>query len=103
MDEDIYNLHLDYLILAQKLVLAGMEHKAMFSLGLTQEAVAILKKLPSYQLKNIARKEILSFTPRFSAANWSSYLHNEKIAPDQDATEIRAREFLKLMPSPNTK
>lgn len=103
MDEDIYNLHLDYLILAQELVLAGMEQKAMFSLGLTQEAVVILKKLPSHQLKNIARKEIVSFTPRFNAANWSSYLQNEKIAPDQDASEMRAREFLRLMPSPNTK
>lgn len=102
MDEDIYNLHLDYLILAQEMVLSGFEQKAMFSLGLTAEAVSILKKLPSHQLKNIARKEILSFTPRFNAVNWNCYLKSET-TPIQDASEARAREFLRLLPSINTK
>jgi hypothetical protein len=103
MDEDIYNLNLDYLILAQALVLAGMEQKAIFSLGLTQDAIAILKKIPAHQLKHIARKEIVSFTPRFNAANWSNYLHHENVVSDHEAPDVRAREFLRLMPNPNTK
>lgn len=103
MDENIYNLHLDYLILAHEMVLAGLEQKAMFSLGLTPEAVAILKKMPSNKLKEIARSEFVSFVPRFNAGNWSKYLENGNTSEDKshqeiDATDSRARELLLFFP-----
>jgi hypothetical protein len=103
MDENIYNLHLDYLILAQEMVLAGLEQKAMFSLGLTPEAVAILKKMPSNKLKEIARSEFVSFMPRFNAGNWSKYLQNDNINNDNshqalESTDSHARELLMFIP-----
>ena len=41
MDENIYNLNLDYLILAHELIQSGRIQQAMVSLGLTPEAVNI--------------------------------------------------------------
>ena len=41
MDDNIYNLNLDYLILAHELIQSGRIQQAMVSLGLTPEAVNI--------------------------------------------------------------
>ena len=97
MEESLYQLQLDYLMLAREMVLAGQEQKALFSLGLTPEAVAILKKLPVQKIREIARRECVAFTPRFNASYWSRYLLSEQPADDKQACDYQARDLLMLM------
>ena len=63
MDENLYKLNLDYLIVAQSLIFSDSEQKAMFCLGLTTEAVSLLRKMPLAQLKSLARSDCLTFVP----------------------------------------
>lgn len=97
MEESLYQLQLDYLMLAREMVLGGQEQKAMFSLGLTPEAVGILKKLPAQKIREIAQRECLAFTPRFNASYWSSYLLSEQPADDKQACDYQARDLLMLI------
>ncbi|WP_445368863.1 flagellar transcriptional regulator FlhD [Methylomonas sp. BW4-1] len=97
MEESLYQLQLDYLMLAREMVLGGQEQKAMFSLGLTPEAVAILKKLPAQKVREIAQRECVAFTPRFNASYWSCYLLSEQPADDKLACEYQARDLLILI------
>jgi flagellar transcriptional activator FlhD len=92
MDENIYNLNLDYLILAHELIQSGRKQQAMVSLGLTSEAVTILAKMPVDQLKVLARSDVLSFAPRFSVHSWRTFLRNEPMVSEpfeQHALRLR--------------
>ena len=62
MEDSLYHLQLDYLMLAREMVLSGQEEQAMFSLGLTPEALGILKKLQVQQIREIALRETLSIS-----------------------------------------
>lgn len=96
MDENLYNLNLDYLILAHEMIQSGQEQKAMFSLGLSSEAVSILRELPAKQLKEIAGSEYICFTPRFNVGNWRKFLTEN---PSNESQEDRARRLLMFLPT----
>lgn len=95
MDENIYNLNLDYLILAHELIQSGRKQQAMVSLGLTPEAVTILAKMPVDQLKVLARSDVLSFAPRFPVNSWRTFLRNEPMVSEPfEQRALRLRMFL---------
>lgn len=95
MDENIYNLNLDYLILAHALIQSGRKQHAMVSLGLTPEAVTILAKMPVDQLKMLARSDLLSFAPRFHVNSWRTFLRNEPTVSEPfEQRALRLRMFL---------
>ncbi len=97
MDENLNNLNLEYLIVAQALVLSENEQKAMFCLGLTPEAVSLLRTMPLAQLKMLARSDYLTFIPRFNLHKWAEFLRPESSEP---ATSYqRARDLLMFLPS----
>ena len=98
MDENLYKLNLDYLIVAQSLIFSESEQKAMFCLGLTTEAVSLLRKMPLEQLKSLARSDCLTFVPRFNAHKWSKFLDAQK-TEDPDALAVRTVELLTLLSS----
>jgi hypothetical protein len=97
MEDSLYHLQLDYLLLAREMVLSGQEEQAMFSLGLTPEAVSILKKLQVQQIREIAQRECMAFTPRFNASYWSRYLQADQSAHEGDACDSQARDLLILL------
>ncbi|WP_020482760.1 flagellar transcriptional regulator FlhD [Methylomonas sp. MK1] len=96
MDENLYKLNLDYLIVAQSLIFSGSEQKAMFCLGLTNEAVSLLRKMPLAQLKSLARSDCLTFVPRFNPHKWSKFLNVEK-NEDPNALDARTIDLLMLL------
>lgn len=98
MDENLYKLNLDYLIVAQSLIFSESEQKAMYCLGLTTEAVSLIRKMPLEQLKNLARSDCLTFVPRFNAHKWSKFLNVQK-TEDPDALDARTVELLTLLSS----
>lgn len=95
MNGNLYNLNLEYLIVAQTLILSGSEQKAMFCLGLTPEAISLLRTMPLAQLKTLARAEYLSFIPRFNPHQWSEFLQEKK--PQPDTIDEQARELLMIL------
>lgn len=97
MEDSLYHLQLDYLLLAREMVLSGQEEQAMFSLGLTPEAVGILKKLHVQQIREIARRECLAFTPRFNASFWGRYLQVDQSVHEGDTCDSQARDLLILL------
>jgi hypothetical protein len=96
MDENLYNLNIQYLLVAQNLILAEGDHKAMFCLGLSPEAVTELKKMTIKQLKQLARSDLMLFTPRFNPSNWEVFLQSDK--SDSDSFEAIARHLLMFLP-----
>lgn len=101
MDDNIYNLNLDYLILAHALIQSGRKQQAMVSLGLTPEAVNILSELPTDQLKALARTDVLSFAPRFPVSSWPIFLRNEPVG--NEPFEQRARRLRMFIGKPGLK
>ena len=96
MDENLYNLNIEYLIVAQQLILSGGDQRAMFCLGLSAEAVANLKTMTVKQLKQLARSQYMLFTPRFNQGNWAEFLQNEE--SDSVSYEEIARDLLMFLP-----
>jgi len=96
MDENLYNLNLEYLIVAQALILSENEQKAMFCLGLSPEAVSLLRTMPLAKLKMLARSEYLTFIPRFNPHKWAEFLHTERSEPA--TSDKRARDLLMFLP-----
>ena len=91
MEENLYNLNIEYLIVAQQLILSGGDQKAMFCLGLSSEAVSNLKIMSIRQLKQLARSKYMLFTPRFNQCNWEEFLRNEQletILPEEIALDL---------------
>ena len=101
MDDNIYNLNLDYLILAHELIQSGRNQQAMVSLGLTPEAVTLLSTIPVNQLKILARSDVLSFAPRFPVSSWPTFLRNEPVG--NEPFEQRARRLRMFMGKPGFK
>ena len=101
MDNNIYNLNLDYLILAHELIQSGRNQQAMVSLGLTPEAVNILSTMPVDQLKALARSDVLSFTPRFPVNSWPTFLRNDPVG--NEPIEQRARRLRMFVGKPVSK
>jgi len=99
MDENIYNLNLDYLILAHELVQAGFHQQAMVSMGLTAEAIELISTLPVNQVKKLARSDVLSFAPRFPASFWKAFLQNESIGHKPEENAVRQLRVLLAKPS----
>lgn len=96
MDENLYKLNLDYLIVAQSLIFSESEQKAMFCLGLTTDAVSLLRKMSLEQLKDLARSDCLTFVPRFNPHKWSEFLNATKTdAPN--VLDARAIALLMLL------
>ena len=101
MDDNIFNLNLDYLILAHELIQSGRSQQAMVSLGLTPEAVKILSTMPVAQLKALARSDVLSFAPRFPVSSWPAFLRNEPVG--NEPFEQRARRLRMFLGKPGIK
>lgn len=101
MDDNLYNLNLDYLIAAKELILAGNEHKALFSLGLTPEAIPLIKGMSIKQFKLLARSDYLKFAPRFNPNQWEEFLQNANA--EDDSSESRADQLLLFLPCPTDK
>lgn len=97
----MYNLNLDYLIAAKELILAGNEQKALFCLGLTPEAIPLIKGMSIKQLKLLARSDYLKFVPRFNPNQWEEFLQNANA--EDDSTESRANQLLLFLPCPTDK
>jgi hypothetical protein len=95
MKKSIYDLNMDYLILAHELINSGQEQEAMVCLGLTPEYVALLYKLPIQKLRELARSDVLRFAPRFTVDRKSTDL----IAKywDIDRSEQHARELRSIV------
>lgn len=96
MNENLYNLNLEYLIVAQTLILSESEQKAMFCLGLTPDAVSLLRTMPLAQLKTLARSELLTFIPRFNSHKWGEFLQPDK--SELETYDRRARDLLMILP-----
>ncbi len=96
MDENLYKLNLDYLIVAQSLILSESEQKAMFCLGLTADAVSLLRKMPLERLKSLARSDCLTFIPRFNSHKWSEFLNAPKTEVPS-VLDARAIDLLMLL------
>ncbi len=101
MNNNIYNLNLDYLILAHELIQSGRTQQAMVSLGLTPEAVNILSKMPVDQLKALARSDVLNFAPRFPVSSWPTFLGNEPVGNEH--FEQGARRLRMFLGKPGSK
>jgi len=99
IDENLYNLNLDYLILAHELVQAGSHQHAMISLGLTTEAISLLTTLPVNQIKKLARSDVLSFAPRFPASQWAAFLQKQPVGYQPEENAIRQLRLLLAKPS----
>ncbi|MBS4052567.1 MAG: flagellar transcriptional regulator FlhD [Methylomonas sp.] len=97
MDENLYDLNLKYLIVAQALILSGSEQKAMFCLGLSPEAVSLLRTMPVTQLKMLARSEYLTFIPRFNPHKWGEFLQSER--SELATSDKRSRDLLMFLSS----
>ena len=100
MDDNLYNLNLDYLITAKELILSGNEQKALFCLGLTPEATAFIRSMSIKQFKQLARSDYLKFAPRFNPNQWEEFLQS---ANADDSAESRASELLMFLPCPSGK
>jgi hypothetical protein len=101
MDDNLYNLNLDYLITAKELILSGNEQKALFCLGLTPEAIAFIRSMSIKQFRQLARSDYLKFAPRFNPNQWEEFLHSTNAA--DDSAESRANELLMFLPCPSGK
>ena len=101
MDDNLYNLNLDYLIAAKELILAGNEQKALFCLGLTPEAIPLIKGMSIKQFKLLARSDYLKFAPRFNPNQWEEFLRNANA--EDDSAESRANQLLLFLPCPTNK
>lgn len=99
MDGNIYNLNLDYLIVAHELILTGNHEQALLCLGLTMDAVNLLKNLPIAELKKLARSDVFSFAPRFPASQWAAFLSNEPIGNQPGEQSVRHLRILLAKPS----
>lgn len=96
MDDNLYNLNLDYLITAKELILAGNEQKALFRLGLTPEAIPLIKGMSIKQFKLLARSDYLKFAPRFNSNQWEEFLQSANT--EDDSAESRANQLLLFLP-----
>ena len=101
MDDNLYNLNLDYLIAAKELILAGNEQRALFCLGLTPEAITLIRDMSIKQFKLLARSDYLKFAPRFNPNQWEEFLLS--VNADDDSAESRATELLMYLPCPADK
>jgi len=101
MDDNLYNLNLDYLIAAKELILAGNEQRALFCLGLTPEAITLIRNMSIKQFKLLARSDYLKFAPRFNPNQWEEFL--QSVNADDDSAESRATELLMYLPCPADK
>ncbi|CAD6875447.1 flagellar transcriptional regulator FlhD [Methylomonas fluvii] len=101
MDDNLYNLNLDYLITAKELILSGNEQKALFCLGLTPEATTHIRSMSIKQFKQLARSDYLKFAPRFNPNQWEEFL--QSVNADDGSAESRASELLMFLPCPNSK
>jgi hypothetical protein len=101
MDDNLYNLNLDYLITAKELILSGNEQKALFCLGLTPEAIALIRSMSVKQFKQLARSDYLRFVPRFNLNQWDEFLQNANA--DDNSAESRASDLLMFLPCPTSK
>ena len=101
MDDNLYNLNLDYLIAAKELILAGNEQRALFCLGLTPEAITLIRDMSIKQFKLLARSDYLKFAPRFNPNQWEEFL--QSVNADDDSAESRATKLLMYLPCPADK
>ena len=101
MDDNLYNLNLDYLIAAKELILSGNEQRALFCLGLTPEAITLIRNMSIKQFKLLARSDYLKFAPRFNPNQWEEFL--QSVNADDDSAESRATELLMYLPCPADK
>jgi hypothetical protein len=99
MDDNLYNLNLDYLLVAKEMIAAGNTHKAQFYLGLSPEAIAILRDMTTKQLKALARSDYLKFSPRFNPSHWQEFMQAQ--AMGAESHEQRAKELLMLLINDN--
>ena len=81
MDRDIYHLTFYYLLKAQKLAIAGQEHKAILQLGLCPEAIPVLKRLPTAKLEELAKSNAACFAIRFPAQFWKDLAQEDAQEP----------------------
>jgi flagellar transcriptional activator FlhD len=56
MNENLYNLNLDYLLVAKELIAAGEDHKAVFYLGLPPDAITILRQMSIKRIQGAGAK-----------------------------------------------
>jgi hypothetical protein len=93
MDRDIYNLIFLYLLKARELAVSGQEHKAILQLGLSPEAVPVLKRLPMAKLEELAQSNVTCFAMRFPAQFWKD------LAQEDAAEPITESLFMHLLTS----
>jgi len=91
IDNVIYNLNLDYLMLAHELIHTGQKQQAMVCLGLTSDTVEMLYNLPIHQLKELARSDVLRFALRFPQGSLPIHLTNK--SENQTYSEHQARQL----------
>jgi len=95
MDNDLYNLNLDYLLVAKGMIAAGDAYKAQFYLGLPTDAIEILRNMPIKQMKALAGSDYLKFSPRINPSHWREFIEIQTFATD--SPEHRAKELLSIL------
>ncbi|MCK9608922.1 MAG: flagellar transcriptional regulator FlhD [Methylomonas sp.] len=95
MDDNLYNLNLDYLLVAKEMIATGDAHKAQFYLGLPAEAIEILRNMTTKQMKALAGSDYLKFCPRFNPSHWREFMETQTFA--SESPEHRAKELLMIL------
>lgn len=81
MDRDIHHLVFHYLLKARELAISGQEHKAILQLGLSPEALPLLKRLPIAKLEELAQANVTCFAIRFPSQFWKDLAQEDAAEP----------------------
>ena len=93
MDRDICNLIFLYLLKARELVVSGQEHRARIQLGVSPEAIPVLKRLPMAKLAELAQSDSTCFAMRAPPQFWKD------LAQEDAAEPITESLFMHLLAS----
>jgi len=99
MNENLYNLNLDYLLVAKELIAAGEDHKAVFYLGLPPDAISILRQMSIKRIRELARSDCLRFVPRINPNHWAEFMATQSV--NADSNDQRAKALMMLLVNEN--
>ncbi|WP_445368190.1 flagellar transcriptional regulator FlhD [Methylomonas sp. BW4-1] len=99
MNENLYNLNLDYLLVAKELIAAGEDHKAVFYLGLPPDAITILRQMSIKRIRELARSDCLRFVPRINTNHWAEFMATQSV--NADSSDQRAKALMMLLVNEN--
>lgn len=88
MDRDIHHLVFHYLLKARELAISGQEHKAVLQLGLSPEALSLLKRMPIAKLEELAQSNVTCFALRFPSQFWKDWGQENATGPMPESLSL---------------